>query len=358
MVCTALSLDDFLGLEFTPKMTRMDYLLLVSEVAWLKSLIGEEDNLIPERHEQFRLKKEERITHNIKSILSSFPHVLDHQENSILGFVIPKGKRSMRNTRARKFTEQFFCNGGKSMIKKAVENNSDEREINWGVGVSDQEFFRLEKSSQKRVVQENGVFKINRRGSGNFALERQFPIIRKRSRELANEDQQRFGKKAKRNIIVRVEVPPVAIINRELDIDFKKKIVQTGGSLESVKLVIEKRLFMSDVKRVEGRFSIPQKQVNSVFLEPEEDERLNMRNGDNMCEMRVKLIEPSGEIGEINLRKWFMNKENGNTSLSYVLVTYWNEVVKTNDLKIGTKVQLWAFRKSTDLCFALVKLED
>lgn len=90
------------------------------------------------------------------------------------------------------------------MIKKVVENNSDERKINWGVGVSNQESFRLEKSSQKREVPKNRVFKINQKGSANSAFERQLPIIRKRSRELANEDQQRFKKAAKGNTIVRV----------------------------------------------------------------------------------------------------------------------------------------------------------
>ncbi|KAF3673028.1 putative egg cell-secreted protein 1.4-like [Capsicum annuum] len=335
MVFTMLSLDDFVGMASTPNMTPMDYLLTVSKVAWTKINI------------------QERINH--KSIFSSFPI-----ENSTLDFVIPKGKRSMRNTRARKFTEQFFCNSGDSMIKKAVENNSDERvnrvfKMDWDVGVSNQEFFLLEKSTKNHKEKENRVIKINWKGSGNFAFERQFPIIRKkRSRELANEDQKRFKKKAKRNIIVRVKVPPVGLINRELDIDFKKKITEMGGSLVSVKLVIEKRLFDTDVKRAEGRLLIPQRQMINVFLEPEEDSRLNTRSGDNMCEMKVMLIQPSREISKINLRKWFMNKGNGN----YVLVTYWNEVVETNDLKIGTKVQLWAFRKGTDLCFALVKHED
>ncbi|PHT31874.1 hypothetical protein CQW23_28211 [Capsicum baccatum] len=322
MVFTMLSLDDFVGMASTPNMTPMDYLLTVSKVAWTKINI------------------QERINH--KSIFSSFP-----KENSTLDFVIPKGKRSMRNTRARKFTEQFFCNSGESMIKKAVENNSDERvnrvfKMDWDVGVSNQEFFLLEKSTKNHKEKENRVIKINRKGIGNFAFERQFPIIRKkRSRELANEDQKRFKKKAKRNIIVRVKVPPVGLINRELDIDFKKKITEMGGSLVSVKLVIEKRLFDTDVKRAEGRLLIPQRQMINVFLEPEEDSRLNTRSGDNMCEMKVMLIQPSREISKINLRKWFMNKGNGN----YVLVTYWNEVVETNDLKIGTKVQLWAFRK-------------
>ncbi|KAK4356192.1 hypothetical protein RND71_025163 [Anisodus tanguticus] len=154
MVFTMLCVDDFLGMEFKPNTSRMDYLFVVSEVGWLKSLCGEEDNLIDEQDREFCIKKEEKTTHNIQSILSTIPTVLDHQENSILDFVVPKGKRSMPNARPRKVTEHFLCNGGESMIKKAVENNnSDEQEsgvfkINWGAGVRNQEFFRLKKSQK------------------------------------------------------------------------------------------------------------------------------------------------------------------------------------------------------------------
>ncbi|KAK4336554.1 hypothetical protein RND71_044228 [Anisodus tanguticus] len=61
--------------------------------------------------------------------------------------------------------------------------------------------------------------------------------------------------------------------------------------------------------------------------------------------MSMTLIEPSREICKINMRKWYMNKDNEKTNISYVLVTYWNEVVRRNALKRGTLVQLWKFRK-------------
>ncbi|KAK4356195.1 hypothetical protein RND71_025166 [Anisodus tanguticus] len=74
--------------------------------------------------------------------------------------------------------------------------------------------------------------------------------------------------------------------------------------------------------------------------------------------MSVTLIDPSREICKINMRKWYMNKDNGKTNLSYVLVTYWNEVVRRNALKRGTLVQLWKFRKGEDLCVALKLLRN
>ncbi|XP_055817739.1 B3 domain-containing protein At5g38490-like [Solanum dulcamara] len=324
MVYTMLSLDDFSGKKSNSNMTPLDYLLDVTKVASLK------------------YEQEKRITHNIHSILPSFPQVVDHQEKTILDLVVPTRKRSI----PRKVTEQSFCNGDESMIKKAVENNSDDQEhrvikINWNIGVSNQEFIRL----QKNTTDDRG----NRKRLANDTT-----LL-----GLDNQEQ----KKIKRNITVRAESPapaptPIVMIDRELDIEFKNLITFIGGSLESVKLVIEKRLFKTDVKPAEGRLSIPQKQMSNTFLEPEEDARLNTRNGSKMCEMKVMLIEPSRRVSEINLRKWFMNKDNGKTSLSYVLVTYWNEVARRNDLKVGTKVQLWAFRKGTDLCFALVKLQD
>ncbi|KAG5575191.1 hypothetical protein H5410_055325 [Solanum commersonii] len=164
-------------------------------------------------------------------------------------------------------------------------------------------------------------------------------------------------KKAVENRVI-LENRGNSIMNGELNIEFKNLIICNGGSLESVKLVIEKTLFKTDVKPEEGRFSIPQKQMSNSFLEPEEDAHLSTRNEGKMCEIKVMLIEPSRRISEINLRKWFMNKDNGKVSLSYVLVTYWNEVVTRNNLECDTKVQLWAFRKGVDLCFALVKLQD
>ncbi|KAJ8544073.1 hypothetical protein K7X08_025691 [Anisodus acutangulus] len=399
MVFTTLCVDDFLGMEFKPNTSRMDYLFVVSEVGWLKSLCGEEDNLIAEQDREFCIKKEEKITHNIQSILSTFPTVLDYQENSILDFVVPKGKRSMPNARPRKVTEHFLCNGGESMIKKAVENNNSEEQesgvfkINWGAGVRNQEFFRHKKSQKHehnvKAPDEdwgNTMSKITLRVSANFAFgnpKKQMSVIRKRAREVTNhiplgfnnqdrflneklveksdkEEAAREKKKAKRNIIVRATTS--VVINRILPIEFKNAITEFGGCLKSAILVIEKTLFETDVKPAEGRLSIPQKEVTKflrlgeIFLNPEEEARLSTRIGGKMSTMSVTLIEPSRKKCKVNLRKWFMNKDNGKISSSYVLVTYWNEVVRRNALKSGTLVQLWAFRKGEDLCFALVKV--
>ncbi|KAH0776011.1 hypothetical protein KY290_007422 [Solanum tuberosum] len=329
-------------------MSSMDYLLAVSEVSYLKSMYGEEDNLIAEQDEEFRIKKEERITQNIRSIVSSFPEVLDF-EKPVLDFAVPRGKRSKPNVRPREV--------------KALENNSEEHRVvqvdneernipikhDWfaiaaklvrpaSVTVNNQE--SLENREKAADNREN-------RGSSNSAP---LPVNGKRSREVANSN---FRPVARAVAVA----PPAVIINRELSIEFKNLITFYGGSLESAKLVIEKTLFETDVKPAEGRFSIPQKQMSNQFLKPEEEQLLNGRNEANkMREMNVMLIEPSHKKGEINLRKWTMNKNNGKASSSYVLVKHWNDVVRRNGLRNGMKMQLWSFRKGETLCFALVNV--
>ncbi|XP_069147618.1 putative B3 domain-containing protein At5g35780 [Solanum lycopersicum] len=340
MAYTLLSLDDFSGMKITSDMTSMDYLLAVAEVSYLKSMYGEEDNLIAEQDEEFVMKKEERITQNIRYIVSSYPHVLD-QEKPLLDFDVPRGKRSRPNARPREV--------------KAPENNSEEENrlvqvdnvAGWCARLVRPTGVILKKAANNR---ENRGIRINCRGesSSNSAP---LPVNGKRSREEANDN---FRPVAR----VSAVPPPVVIINTELSIEFKNLITLYGGSLESAKLVIEKTLFETDVKPAEGRFSIPQKQILNQFLTPEEEQLLNERDGANKMReiMNVMLIEPSHKIGEINLRKWTMNKNNGKASCSYVLVKHWNDVVTRNRLSHGMKMQLWAFRKGETLCFALVNV--
>ncbi|XP_049394662.1 B3 domain-containing protein At3g25182-like [Solanum stenotomum] len=323
MVFTQLSLDDFSGMRCTRNMNPIDYMLAVSEVSCLKSKYGEEDNLIAEQDKEFRYKKEERNVQNIQSILSSYSQVLDRrqQKHPVLDCFVPKGKLSKPNRQPRKFTERFDGEV-EPMIKKAVENNSEEDKEQRVVKVDDEEKNRVNRGSEEcecLLVEKSGV------------------------------------KKRKINHTVEAVAPPVVILNRELSIEFKNQMF-IGGSVESAKLVIEKILFDTDVNPAEGRLSIPQKQMTNRFLNTGEEQLLNTRNGAKMSEMNVSLIEPSRQVVQINLRKWTMNKNNGKTSSSYVLVKHWNDVTKRNGLKSGMKMQLWAFRKDENLCFALVKV--
>ncbi|KAK4336541.1 hypothetical protein RND71_044183 [Anisodus tanguticus] len=235
------------------------------------------------------------------------------------------------------------------MIKKAVENNNSEEQesgvfkINWGAGVRNQEFFRL-KMSQKhehnvKALDEdrgNTMSKITLRVSANFAFgnpKKQLSVIRKSSREVTNH-------------------VPLGFNNEDRFLNEKWSKTQTKKKLQGKR------------RRQRGTLllPIPQKEVTKFlrlgefFLNLEEEARLSTHIGGKMSMMSVTLIEPSRQKCKINLRKWFMNKDNGKISSSYVLVTYWNEVVRRNALKSGTLVQLWAFRKGEDLCFALIRV--
>ncbi|KAH0776010.1 hypothetical protein KY290_007421 [Solanum tuberosum] len=290
-------------------------------------MYGEEDNLIAEQDEEYRIKKEERITQYIRSIVSSYPHVLD-LERPVFDFAVPRGKRSRPNARPREV--------------KALENNSEEHRVVQLDNIPDWSARLVRPTgvtvNNKESLENREKAGENRGSSSNSAP---LPVNGKRSREEANGN------------FRPVAVAPPA----ELSIEFKNLITVNGGSLESVKLVIEKALFKTDVEAAEGRFSIPQKQMSNQFLKPEEEKLLNGRNEANkMREMNVMLIEPSHQKGEINLRKWTMNKSNGKASSSYVLVKHWNDVVRRNGLRTGMKMQLWAFRKGQTLCFALVNV--
>ncbi|KAK6926009.1 B3 domain-containing protein At2g31720-like [Dillenia turbinata] len=118
-------------------------------------------------------------------------------------------------------------------------------------------------------------------------------------------------------------------------------------------LVIQKRIFSSDVNRGHNRFSVPVRQVRTQFLTEEEKRKLNSED------ISVVLIQPCLESIKMNMKTWVMPKENGKVSSSYMLKTKWGEVVMNNNIKKGDIVQLWAFRTETTdstLGFALVRV--
>ncbi|XAR50786.1 hypothetical protein NMG60_11005212 [Bertholletia excelsa] len=144
----------------------------------------------------------------------------------------------------------------------------------------------------------------------------------------------------------------------ELPDKFKKIISEINPSAQP-KLLIEKRLYKTDVNKCEGRLSIPERQTRSEFLRDEEKIKLSTYDGKNWEEMEVRLIEPSGEENRIRLKKWVMRKEDPKKKavVVYALTTYWNRVWMKNQLEEGTFIQLWSFRdKASQLCLALVRV--
>ncbi|XP_027120564.1 B3 domain-containing protein At1g05920-like [Coffea arabica] len=140
--------------------------------------------------------------------------------------------------------------------------------------------------------------------------------------------------------------PPSA----QLPIDFKNHMSRKLGATRDPVLVIEKRLFPSDVSAKLHRLSIPVKQVaNHEFLT--EGERKRFNNGNKQEKIDAILVEPSLSESKIRFKKWYIHD-----SGMYILTSGWNDVVERNGLKQGTLVQLWSFRKESQLYFALIRL--
>lgn len=125
----------------------------------------------------------------------------------------------------------------------------------------------------------------------------------------------------------------------------KNHILETGGCLETLVLVIQKGLFKTDLDPNEGRLSVPHRQVQNQFLESSELEQLDSTPGG----IPATLVEPCLQECKMSLRNWKSNK-------MYALVSGWNEVCSRNALGPGMAVQLWSFRRHSDLCFALIRM--
>ncbi|KAI4296264.1 hypothetical protein L6164_036237 [Bauhinia variegata] len=148
--------------------------------------------------------------------------------------------------------------------------------------------------------------------------------------------------------------------------EFKEKIMSMSGEPNKITLVIEKRLYKTDLQKGNNRISIPFGQIsNSEFLETKEIDLL-----DNQEEMSVPLIhKPTTIKGQpveepkiietiMKFKQWDMPKNDKKKSSQYVLISKWMEVAEQNGLKVGDKVQIWAFRGHEDnLCLALVIVE-
>ncbi|OIW21705.1 hypothetical protein TanjilG_08325 [Lupinus angustifolius] len=96
---------------------------------------------------------------------------------------------------------------------------------------------------------------------------------------------------------------------------------------------------------------MPLRQIKNLgFLREGELETLGHKKG-----ISVTLIQPSLNLTKLTLVRWDMRKENGTNSSNYVLRSSWMNVVNSNQLEEGDKVQVWSFRVQEELHIALVK---
>ncbi|KAJ7964177.1 B3 domain-containing protein family [Quillaja saponaria] len=138
----------------------------------------------------------------------------------------------------------------------------------------------------------------------------------------------------------------------ELPVEVSNKIQELGGS--EPKLVIQKKLFSSDLNPNNGRFSIPQCQIRAEFVTESERAVLDEHEGHKVRGMEVLVLDPVLREFNLQLKMWRMAKTH-----VYNLTHKWNEIVTVNKhcLCVDNIVQLWSFRRSNNqLSFALVKV--
>ncbi|KAK8473936.1 hypothetical protein V6N13_094087 [Hibiscus sabdariffa] len=133
----------------------------------------------------------------------------------------------------------------------------------------------------------------------------------------------------------------------------KEMIQGMEGSGE--KLILQKKLYSTDLSDHHGRLSLPLNQVMAEFLN---DEEKNVLVQGSKRSIEALVIEPCLKKRNMKSKRWEMKKKNGKpSSVMYVFTCGWNSVVRDNDLKEGDVMQIWSFRANAKLCFALVILD-
>ncbi|VVA93870.1 unnamed protein product [Arabis nemorensis] len=125
------------------------------------------------------------------------------------------------------------------------------------------------------------------------------------------------------------------------------------GNGYNPKLIIAKKLYQSDLDRVQTRLSMPLNQVvTSDFLTEEESRIIYEQSVLKIRRegVRVDLVDPLLNKHVVDLRKWKMSG-----SWNYVFVDSWNDVVAKNTFKVHDVFHVWSFRSGRGkLCFVLV----
>ncbi|XP_047335064.1 B3 domain-containing protein At3g25182-like [Impatiens glandulifera] len=193
------------------------------------------------------------------------------------------------------------------------------------------------------------------------------PKVKNKKRKLELSPFEKMMRKRKRASAAAAEI--IDSKDAQLPTWMIGKIQEMGGS--DVEIVFQRELYDSDVKKTNNRLSMPLSKIKNFLSEAErkwldettptmeEKKRKNKKKRKRklLNSLGVKMIDTNGNIveEEMNVRKWTMGRNN--ETVIYNLVTGWNHLVKSNDLKEGMKVQLWSFRVLSQLWFALIRVE-
>ncbi|GJU78145.1 B3 domain-containing protein, DNA-binding pseudobarrel domain protein [Tanacetum coccineum] len=152
--------------------------------------------------------------------------------------------------------------------------------------------------------------------------------------------------KKKRKITPKIKSGPV--VKNEVTERLQKFITGDEMNGSEPKLVIQKVLYMSDLKQDQNRLSMPFRKLETEdFLTIEEKLALENEN-----EIEVRLVGPTLKMYKEPMRLIIWNMTN---TRNLVLKTNWYRFVEDNKehLKELSKIQLWSFRKDQQLCFAI-----
>lgn len=129
-----------------------------------------------------------------------------------------------------------------------------------------------------------------------------------------------------------------------------KEFITNEMNGSDIHLVIQKRLFSSDVSRNHNRLNMPIKQLMTTDFLREEEKRFLAISKEN--EIKVPLVGPKLRTYEqlMGFKTWRMV-----STKNYVLKTNWFKFLEENkhDLKKGELIQVWSFRINNQLCFAV-----
>ncbi|MCD7464391.1 hypothetical protein HAX54_052619 [Datura stramonium] len=353
-----LTLEDVEDIQVDPNWSPLDMLGAVCERA-------------SEIHEKEEIKKI-HLQENSPSRMSEFAkrsHTRKEDRNLKDGFFIKNRdtaivdanstKVIMTNAERREFKKRLmgFDMNGFTCWKR---NNTTDVLTGYKKqsGLISEENVRSEERLRREKKLKRSIDEVERRISPSSGLNRK--------RSLSDDDQ---VVPKKRNVIKfkRTE-SETEHAELELPENVKNRINALGKQVKKLKLIIEKTVYKTDASESHNRLSIPAAQVSrEKFLNDEEEEYLCMRNGKKVNSKKVRVIDPSLNIGELELRRWEMKKvrknlkqkEESKMSVSYVLNGKWTEMRIHNNIKEGNKIQLWAVRMDDgELIIVLVKLPD
>ncbi|XP_010513164.1 PREDICTED: putative B3 domain-containing protein At2g27410 [Camelina sativa] len=135
--------------------------------------------------------------------------------------------------------------------------------------------------------------------------------------------------------------------------DWLLRVMRREENAYNPKLISTRKLYKTDLDKIQGRLSVPFKQVKNPDFLTEEETRIIDKQARKLRKegVSVDLVDPQMKKHALELRKWKMS---GNWN--YVFVVGWNDVVSANGFQVDDFFPLWSFRsgRSGKLCFALV----